>query len=71
MTKGSSLPVPVLKCLPHSQEAEQAVLGALMIDHRAWEKVSDRLIDKDFYRQDHRVIFQAMADLAERTNLSM
>lgn len=54
------------KVPPHSQEAEQAVLGSLMIDHRAWERVSDRIVGKDFYRHDHQLIFQAMADLAGR-----
>jgi replicative DNA helicase len=52
---------------PHSQEAEQAVLGALMIDHRAWDRISDRLISKDFYRHDHQLIFQAMTELAGRS----
>ncbi len=56
-----------LKVLPHSQEAEQAVLGALMIDHRAWERISDRLVSKDFYRLDHELIFQAMAELAQQS----
>ncbi len=55
------------KVPPHSHEAEQAVLGALMIDHRAWDRISDRLSDKDFYRQDHQLIFQAMANLAHRS----
>ena len=55
------------KMPPHSQEAEQAVLGALMIDHRAWDRISDRLISKDFYRHDHQLIFQAMTELAERS----
>jgi replicative DNA helicase len=55
------------KVPPHSHEAEQAVLGALMIDHRAWDRISDRLIEQDFYRHDHRLIFQAMADLASRS----
>lgn len=55
------------KVPPHSQEAEQAVLGALMIDHRAWDRVSDRLVDKDFYRHDHQVIFQAMRELAAQS----
>ncbi len=54
------------KVLPHSAEAEQAVLGALMIDYRAWDKISDRLAKSDFYRPEHQVLFQAMADLAER-----
>jgi replicative DNA helicase len=55
------------KMPPHSQEAEQAVLGALMIDHRAWDRISDRLISQDFYRHDHQLIFQAMTELAERS----
>lgn len=55
------------KVPPHSQEAEQAVLGALMIDHRAWDRMSDQLVAEDFYRNDHRLIFQAMSYLAERS----
>jgi replicative DNA helicase len=54
------------KMPPHSQEAEQAVIGALMIDHRAWDRISDRLVSKDFYRFDHQLIFQAMTELAAR-----
>ncbi len=55
------------KMLPHSLDAEQAVLGALMIDHRAWDKIADRLDKTDFYRPEHQILFQAMSDLAEKS----
>ncbi len=54
-----------LKVPPHSIEAEQSVLGGLMLDNGAWEKVADRVSDPDFYRRDHRLIFQAIRRLAE------
>ncbi|HEX7965843.1 MAG TPA: replicative DNA helicase [Gammaproteobacteria bacterium] len=50
---------------PHSLEAEQAVLGGLMLDNTAWERVADRVTEEDFYRQDHRLVFRAMAELAD------
>lgn len=53
-----------LKIAPHSIEAEQAVLGGLMLDNNAWDKVADILTEADFYRQDHRLIFNAIAELA-------
>ncbi len=52
---------------PHSIEAEQSVLGALMLDSRAWDKVADRLCAKDFYRNDHRLIFETIARLCEQS----
>ncbi|HLW74965.1 MAG TPA: replicative DNA helicase [Gammaproteobacteria bacterium] len=51
---------------PHSVEAEQAVLGGLMLDNSAWERVADRLVDEDFYRQDHKLIFRAMTELSNQ-----
>ncbi len=51
---------------PHSEEAEQSVLGGLMLDNAAWDRVADRITDGDFYRHDHRLIFRAVAALAER-----
>jgi replicative DNA helicase len=51
---------------PHSLEAEQAVLGGLMLDNSAWERVADRLVDEDFYRQDHKLIFRAMMELSNQ-----
>ena len=55
---------PSLKIPPHSIEAEQAVLGGLMLDNNAWEQIADQLTEKDFYRSDHRVIFRAISTLA-------
>ncbi len=54
------------KIPPHSIEAEQSVLGALMLDHRAWEQVADRISSSDFYRNDHRAIFDAILKLSNR-----
>ena len=54
-----------LKMPPHSIEAEQAVLGGLMIDNNTWDQVADRVSENDFYRKDHRLIFRAIAMLAE------
>ena len=51
---------------PHSVEAEQAVLGGLMLDNSAWDAVADRITAEDFYRRDHQLIFAAIADLAAR-----
>jgi len=58
--------MPLTKIPPHSQEAEQSVLGALMLDNRAWDHIVDRLKDIDFYRNEHRLIFQAMHELSKR-----
>jgi replicative DNA helicase len=49
---------------PHSVEAEQAVLGGLMLDPVAWDNVADAVTVQDFYRPDHRLIFAAIAALA-------
>jgi len=53
-----------LKVPPHSIEAEQSVIGGLMLDNNAWEKVSELLTEKDFYRYDHQRIFRAIQRLA-------
>lgn len=55
-----------LRLPPHSVEAEQSVLGGLMLDAAAWDQVADRVIAADFYRNDHRLIFEAVAALIER-----
>jgi replicative DNA helicase len=52
------LPVP-----PQSTEAEQAVLGALLIDRTAWARIASRIAAADFFRPDHRIIFGAIARL--------
>jgi replicative DNA helicase len=50
---------------PHSVEAEQAVLGGLMLDSNAWDAVADIISASDFYRRDHRLIFEAIVEVAE------
>lgn len=52
-----------LRLPPHSIEAEQAVLGGLLLNNNAWEDVGDMLTDEDFYRHDHRLIWQGIATL--------
>jgi len=51
---------------PHSIEAEQSVLGGLMLESTAWDQIADRVNAEDFYRHDHRLIFEAAASLIER-----
>ena len=58
--------VDTLRVPPHSLEAEQAVLGGLMLAPKAWDKVADRIREDDFYRKDNRLIFRAIAELAAR-----
>ncbi|MDD5036582.1 MAG: DnaB-like helicase N-terminal domain-containing protein, partial [Methylococcaceae bacterium] len=55
-----------LKIPPHSVQAEQSVLGGLMLDNETWDKVADRLGEEDFYRRDHQLIFRAIKLLAEK-----
>jgi replicative DNA helicase len=51
---------------PNSVQAEQALLGGLMLDKSAWDRVADRVNENDFYRPDHRLIFNAIRTLSER-----
>ena len=53
-----------LKVPPHSIEAEQSVLGGLMLDNSAWDSICDVISEEDFYRRDHRLIFRAIRDLS-------
>lgn len=57
--------VAAIRTPPHSIEAEQSVLGGLLLDNSAWEKVADLLTDGDFYRHDHRIIFRHIAQLVD------
>ena len=54
-----------LKVPPNSVEAEQSLLGGLMLDNAAWDKIADLVVDADFYRKDHRLIFDTIARLVE------
>jgi replicative DNA helicase len=55
-----------LRLPPHSVEAEQSLLGGLMLDQRAWDQIADAVGIDDFYRSDHRLIFEAIGTLVER-----
>jgi len=57
-----------LRIPPHSIEAEQSVLGGLMLDATAWDSVADVLTAPDFYRADHRIIFFAAAAISEQSS---
>ncbi|MCL6556131.1 MAG: replicative DNA helicase [Burkholderiales bacterium] len=54
-----------IKLPPHSVEAEQAVLGGLLLDNSAWERIGDLLREEDFYRYDHRLIYRHVVGLLE------
>lgn len=55
-----------VKVPPHSVEAEQSVLGGVLLESRAWDQVVDKLREDDFYRHEHRVIFRAIGRLADQ-----
>jgi len=55
-----------IKTPPHSLEAEQSVLGGVMIDANTWDRVVEHLCAEDFYLAKHRVIFEAMQELTQR-----
>jgi len=50
-----------LRTPPHSEEAEQAVLGGLMLDRAAWDSVGDVVLAEHFFRPDHQRIFERPA----------
>ncbi len=50
---------------PQSVEAEQSVLGGLLLDNTAWDRVADLLTGRDFYRADHRLIFEHIGEIIE------
>ena len=52
-----------LRVPPHSVEAEQSVLGGLLIDNMAWDRAGDQVSDSDFYRYEHREIFIVISAL--------
>jgi replicative DNA helicase len=78
MRPGGQMPEPVstattvefsadrAKVPPHSVQAEQSLLGGLLLDNRAWDQIADLLSGADFYRREHRLIFSAIGKLIER-----
>jgi replicative DNA helicase len=63
----ADLEVAKLRVPPHSIEAEQSVLGGLLLDNSAWDRAGDLLTDSDFYRYEHRMIYAAIGALVNAT----
>lgn len=63
--KSSDPVIDALRVPPHSIEAEQSVLGGLLLDNQAWDRVGDMLLEGDFYRDEHRRIFRQVRNLLE------
>lgn len=57
--------VELIKLPPHSVEAEQSVLGGLLLNNAAWEKIADLISESDFYRADHRAIYRHIIKLID------
>lgn len=67
MSEALQLPPIDPYVVPHSIEAEQAVLGGLMLDSNAWDEIADRVMASDFYVREHVLIFQAIAGLVAQS----
>lgn len=64
--KTSGTTTDTVKIPPHSVEAEQSVLGGIMLDNRAWDQIADRVREGDFYRHDHRLIYRVISKLSSQ-----
>ncbi|WP_213864476.1 replicative DNA helicase, partial [Vibrio crassostreae] len=53
---------------PHSLEAEQSVIGGLLLDNERWDTVAEKVVAKDFYSRPHRLIFEAVKDILEESS---
>ena len=63
----SNRTIESLRVPPNAIEAEQAVLGGLMLAPDSWDKVADKLVEQDFYRHDHQLIFRAIGELQNKS----
>ena len=66
--KPRDIQMDALKMPPHSIEAEQSVLGGLMLDSDAWDRVAEAVVKEDFYSRAHAMIFTAMEVLVSAGN---
>ena len=64
MTVPESLPG---KEAPQAIRAERALLGALLLDPRVWERIADQVAAQDFYQREHQLLFQTIQQLADRS----
>lgn len=58
--------VDPLRRPPHSAEAEQSIIGGLMLDNQVWDKISTKLCETDFYRTEHRILYRAITELSKK-----
>jgi replicative DNA helicase len=65
MNKPAENQALALRVPPHSVEAEASILGGLLLDNAAWERIADVVRAEDFYRADHRIIFEVIARLID------
>ena len=66
--KSANDQVDAIKVPPHSLEAEQSVIGGLLLDNERWDTVSEKVVSKDFYSRPHRLIFEAVKDILEESS---
>ncbi|AUI87103.1 replicative DNA helicase [Vibrio azureus] len=63
--KPSDIQVDAIKVPPHSLEAEQSVIGGLLLDNERWDTVAERVVSSDFYSRPHRLIFEGVKAILE------
>ncbi len=63
--KPSDSQVDAIKVPPHSLEAEQSVIGGLLLDNERWDTVAERVVASDFYNRPHRLIFEGVKTILE------
>ncbi len=63
--KPSDSQVDAIKVPPHSLEAEQSVIGGLLLDNERWDTVAERVVSSDFYSRPHRLIFEGVKTTLE------
>jgi replicative DNA helicase len=63
--KPSDIQVDAIKVPPHSLEAEQSVIGGLLLDNERWDTVAERVVASDFYSRPHRLIFEGVKSILE------
>jgi replicative DNA helicase len=56
-----------LRVPPHSIQGEQSVLGGLMLENSSWDQIADKVVEIDFYRREHQLIFRAIQSLADNS----
>lgn len=64
--KSEKLEFEDVKIPPHSVEAEQAIIGGLLLDNQVWDLLHSKICEQDFYRSEHRILYRAISDLSRK-----